>query len=89
MRSRPRRLPLEDFAQDQHGPLARRQVLEGRDEGKSDRLAQLADDRRVALGDRASVGDRLDPAFLGQRGAQGVVGGGPGRGPWAGRALAP
>ena len=51
--------PAQDVAQDEHGALAGRQVLEGGDEREPD---------RVALGDDdGGVGHRLEPGDLGVR----------------------
>jgi hypothetical protein len=59
-------LPLQDLAEDEHGALARRQVLEGSDEGQADRVPHRRHIGRVSI-DRyhPSIGDRLDPRLLG------------------------
>ena len=43
-------VPAEHLPQDQHRPLARRQVLEGGDEGKTDGLPGGGELGRVAVG---------------------------------------
>ena len=53
------RAPVEHLAEDQHGALLRRQVLQRGDEREPDRVAL---DR-----DLGRVGDRLDPGHLGKR----------------------
>ena len=60
-------LPPQHLAQDQHGALLRRQVLQGADERQADRLLGDGDLTGVALGDRPAVGDRLDPRRLAAR----------------------
>ena len=61
-----RGLPPEHLAEDQHRALARRQVLQGGDEGEADRLAGRRDVGRVAVEvDDPVVGDRLHERVLG------------------------
>ena len=61
------RLPAKHLAEDQHGTLARREVLQRRDEREADRLVSDGDLRRIA-GSRADerVGHGLDPRDLRQ-----------------------
>ena len=60
-------LPVQHLAQDQHGPLPGRQLLQGGDEGEADRLPGDRHLGRVVVGaEDAAVGDRLQPAVLGQ-----------------------
>lgn len=65
-------LPVEDLAEDEHGSLARREMLERGDEGKPDRVL---DDRCLSWiavgGDDACVRDRQDPGCLRARLPQG------------------
>ena len=61
------RLPAQHLAQDEHGALAGREVLERRDERQADGLPRRGQLGRVAvLGQDAVVGDGLDPGALGQ-----------------------
>ena len=59
-------LPAQHLAQDQRGPLARRQVLERGDERQAHRLVRDGRLGRVGL-DRGVGRDRLDPGDLGKR----------------------
>ena len=69
-------LPLQDVAQDQHGALLGRQVLQGGDEGETDRLAFGHGVGRVAgMGRDDVAGRRLDESALGQRRSDEPVGG--------------
>ena len=68
------RLPAQDLAEDENGALARRELLERSDEREPHGLAPDGDLRRVALGDDAAVGDRLDPRDLRQRAQVGDLG---------------
>ena len=61
------RLPAQDLTEDQHRALARRQMLQGRDEREPDRLARESDFRRIAVGHDEAVRDGLDPRHLRQR----------------------
>jgi hypothetical protein len=64
-------LPPKDFAQDQHGSLLRRQVLERGDERETDRLAGFGKFGGVAiLREHPSVEHGLDPRVLGEPGRQ-------------------
>ena len=65
--------PVQHLAEDQHRPLARRQVLQRRDEREADRLARLRHGRGIALRHDAPVGDRLDPGDLREDLAHGSV----------------
>ena len=59
-------LPVEDLAQDEHGSLARRQVLERGHEGQADRLPGHREVRRIAArGHGTIVRNGLDPGALG------------------------
>ena len=62
-------LPAQDLAQDQHRPLAGRQVLQRGDEGEPDRLAGDGQVGRVAVARPATrpSGIGCDPGGLGQR----------------------
>jgi hypothetical protein len=71
-----RGLPTQHLAQDQHGPLPRREVLEGGDEGELDALADRGQLGWVAvLGDDAGIGDGLHPRLFGPGEALEGVGG--------------
>jgi hypothetical protein len=68
-----RRRPAEDVTKDQHRPLARRQVLDGDDEGQLDALPLLElrlGPRRIDAEQR--VGEGLEPGEL--AGGRGVLG---------------
>ena len=68
---------MQDLAQDEHGTLARRQLLQRRDEREPQRVARLGDLGGVGLGsEQARVRDRLDPRVLGQAVAERRVGAG-------------
>ena len=70
-------LPAQHLPQDEHGPLAGRQVLQGGDEGEADRVARRRQLGRVGLGtERLGVGQRADPRGLGEPGRERRVGGG-------------
>ena len=70
------RLPLQDLAEDQDGPLARGEVLERRDEREADRLPQFRHGGRIAgHGQDAAVRDRLDPGDLRERRTERGIGG--------------
>ena len=59
--------PAQDLAEDQHGPLAGRQVLQGADERQLDALPGDGHLAGVAVvGEDPTGGDRLDPRGLGQ-----------------------
>ena len=73
-------LPLEHFTQDQHGALACGEVLQGGDEGETDRFPGRRDLGGVALEvDHALVGNRLDVHVFRQLVSQHDLGGGGGR----------
>lgn len=60
------RRPVEDLCEQKYGALARRQVLQRRDEGEPDALAQDRVLLGVGLGrsrERCRIRDRLDPAL--------------------------
>ena len=56
-----RRLPVQDLAQDQHRALARRQVLQGRDERQAECHARLATSAGSVCRLTIDVGHRLQP----------------------------
>ena len=60
------RLPAEHLAEDQHGALARRQMLQSGDEGEPDRLVRDGDVGRVPFGCQRVLRNRFDPGHLGQ-----------------------
>ena len=60
-------LPAQDFAQDQHRPLARGKMLERRHEGKPDRVAGHSHLCWITLRRKQAVRDRLDPRRLRKR----------------------
>ncbi len=64
-------LPAQHLAQDQHGPLAGREVLQGGHEGQPDGLAGRGQIRRVGVDAQDPVvGDRRHPQVLRQHGAE-------------------
>ena len=70
------RLPLQHVAQDQHGALLRRQVLQGGDEGQANRLALGQRLRRIARVRRNTVaGNWFDERTLRQGRADEPIGG--------------
>ena len=82
------RLPAQHLAQDQHGPLAGGQVLEGGDEGEADGLPRRRHLGRIVgvVEQDLAVGDGLDPRVLGAGHAEeGLGAAGAARGPSAGR----
>ena len=68
-------LPAQHLAQDQHGALAGRQVLQRGDERQADRVSRGGQFGRVAVGrQHPGVGHGQDPRVLGQAGRQRSVG---------------
>ncbi len=59
-------LPAQHLAEDEHGPLAGRELLERGDERELHRLARTDDLGRVAVGHDAAVRHRLDPELVGR-----------------------
>ena len=69
-------LPVQDLAEDQHGSLAGRQVLERRDEGEAHGLAGDRDLRGIGFrGHDSCIRHRLEPGALGEPTIERRIGG--------------